>query len=198
MSNETTECPNGDCGVLLNRSDVSEDGGCRYCLQNSDALARWASAEPSAADGGERMTVEDALVVAGKIGSELMPIGWGLALHVLAAEVRRLREQARKDEATYRRSVDRLVAEVEKALRERDQLRAELREVAGELMTLPTKDEALRLHKLEDCGQDAVCAISPGCARHWEERNRELVAERDQLRAEAEKLRTTLRAAIAE
>ena len=31
-----------------------------------------------------------------------------------------------------------------------------------------------------DCGQDGVCAVSPGCNRHWEARNRELVTERDQ------------------
>ena len=32
----------------------------------------------------------------------------------------------------------------------------------------------------EDCGQDGVCKLSPGCDRHWEERNRELVRERDE------------------
>jgi len=31
----------------------------------------------------------------------------------------------------------------------------------------------------QDCGQDAVCAVPPGCQRHWEERARELVRERD-------------------
>lgn len=31
--------------------------------------------------------------------------------------------------------------------------------------------------RLRDCGQGGVCAISPGCLRHWEERSRELVAE---------------------
>ena len=33
--------------------------------------------------------------------------------------------------------------------------------------------------RIEDCGQDGVQA-SPGCNRHWEERNRELVRERDE------------------
>lgn len=28
-----------------------------------------------------------------------------------------------------------------------------------------------------DCGQAGVCAIAPGCARHWQERNRELAEE---------------------
>jgi hypothetical protein len=28
--------------------------------------------------------------------------------------------------------------------------------------------------KYRDCGQDGVCGFSPGCNRHWEERNREL------------------------
>lgn len=33
---------------------------------------------------------------------------------------------------------------------------------------------------LRDCGQRGVCRTPPGCARHWEERNRELVRERDE------------------
>lgn len=37
--------------------------------------------------------------------------------------------------------------------------------------------------EIEDCGQDGVCKLSPGCNRHWEERNRELVRERDEARA---------------
>jgi hypothetical protein len=91
-ADDTTECPNGDCGVLLNRSDVTEDGGCRYCLQNSDALARWAAAEPSAADGGVSEWLEFA--------DDAVPPEIGLndyeyvALKGLAAEVRRLREVA--------------------------------------------------------------------------------------------------------
>ncbi len=31
--------------------------------------------------------------------------------------------------------------------------------------------------KYRDCGQDKVCEFSPGCNRHWEERNRELARE---------------------
>ena len=31
-----------------------------------------------------------------------------------------------------------------------------------------------------DCGQDGVCAVSPGCQRHWLERNTEL--HRDMMR----------------
>ena len=31
-----------------------------------------------------------------------------------------------------------------------------------------------KLDELSDCGQDGVCAISPGCVRHWAERNAEL------------------------
>lgn len=38
-------------------------------------------------------------------------------------------------------------------------------------------------HRAEDCGQDGVCAIAPGCQRHWADHNRELVAERDAYRA---------------
>lgn len=40
--------------------------------------------------------------------------------------------------------------------------------------------------EIEDCGQDGVCRLSPGCNRHWEERNRELVCERDAAIARAE------------
>ena len=32
-----------------------------------------------------------------------------------------------------------------------------------------------KLDQLSDCGQDGVCAISPGCVRHWAQRNHELV-----------------------
>jgi hypothetical protein len=39
-----------------------------------------------------------------------------------------------------------------------------------------------------DCGQEGVCANPPGCQRHWEERNRELVRERDEARALAEQM----------
>ena len=42
--------------------------------------------------------------------------------------------------------------------------------------------ELSRLRAEIDCGQDGVCAKPPGCTRHWEERNRELVAERDEAR----------------
>jgi len=131
MSDETTECPNGDCGVLLNRSDVTEDGGCRYCLQNSDALARWAAAEPSAADGGD----VDAALAYVDAGPEYGEIALDeLHLRTLAASVRRLREEAEKrrgwfamvgswlgnlDEQTMHYAAQRLTAE-------RDQLRAEV------------------------------------------------------------------------
>jgi len=36
---------------------------------------------------------------------------------------------------------------------------------------------------LRDCGQRGVCRTPPGCARHWEERNRELVRENEILRS---------------
>lgn len=42
-----------------------------------------------------------------------------------------------------------------------------------------TVERAARARE-QDCGQDGgVCEIAPGCARHWEQRNRELLAERD-------------------
>lgn len=53
------------------------------------------------------------------------------------------------------------------------------------------------LEKARDCGQDTVCVLSPGCQRHWEERNRELVAERDAARADLETARRERDEAIA-
>lgn len=37
-----------------------------------------------------------------------------------------------------------------------------------------------------DCGQGGICATPPGCQRHWHERNRELVCERDEARTNFE------------
>ena len=42
--------------------------------------------------------------------------------------------------------------------------------------------------EIEDCGQDGVCKLSPGCNRHWEERNRELVRENEVLRSNSDHL----------
>jgi hypothetical protein len=41
---------------------------------------------------------------------------------------------------------------------------------------------------LRDCGQRGVCRTPPGCARHWEERNRELVRENEVLRSNSDHL----------
>jgi len=41
---------------------------------------------------------------------------------------------------------------------------------------------------LRDCGQRGVCRTTPGCARHWEERNRELVRENEVLRSNSDHL----------
>jgi len=69
-------------------------------------------------------------------------------------------------------------AETEKAMLSAHCVRAE--RVAQE------RKEALAVAERErDCGQDGVCAISPGCARHWQERNRELVRERDEAKESA-------------
>ena len=126
MSDETTECPNGDCGVLLNRSDVTEDGGCRYCLQNSDALKRWAAAEPSADDcGGPGADGDiDTCLQYAHLVERLMPRDCTRSDKVvvwLAAEVRRLREF----QATLRVHVDEY-PEHAALIAERDQLRAEV------------------------------------------------------------------------
>jgi len=42
--------------------------------------------------------------------------------------------------------------------------------------------------EIEDCGQDDVCKLSPGCNRHWEERNRELLRENEVLRSNSDHL----------
>ena len=41
---------------------------------------------------------------------------------------------------------------------------------------------------LRDCGQHVVCRTPPGCMRHWEERNRELVRENEVLRSNSDHL----------
>ena len=41
---------------------------------------------------------------------------------------------------------------------------------------------------LRDCGHRGVCRTPPGCARHWEERNRELVRENEVLRSNCDHL----------
>ena len=51
-------------------------------------------------------------------------------------------------------------------------------------MSHAEQDKASRL---EDCGQSGVCELSPGCVRHFIERNAELAKERDEARAELER-----------
>lgn len=47
------------------------------------------------------------------------------------------------------------------------------------------RDEArAKAARLADCGQAGVCELSPGCVRHFIERNAELVKERDEANAE--------------
>ena len=41
---------------------------------------------------------------------------------------------------------------------------------------------------LRDCGQRGVCRTPPGCARHWEERNRELARENAALSSQVESM----------
>ena len=48
-------------------------------------------------------------------------------------------------------------------------------ECRAEVARLTAELSAARLEV--DCGQDGPCAKAPGCARHWQERNRELVDE---------------------
>jgi hypothetical protein len=110
MTTETCECPNGDCGVLLNRSDVSADGGCRYCLQNSDALARWVATQPEAkpVDGSvDKILADDA---------NGFKLEWQEA-ELLAAELRRLTAERDQLKAELER---RNVAHVEPAITAKD------------------------------------------------------------------------------
>lgn len=63
---------------------------------------------------------------------------------------------------------------------------AEIERVCPEAATCPTcvvskqavKDAIRQRDEARDCGQEGVCAIAPGCQRHWAERNRELTALR--------------------
>jgi hypothetical protein len=50
----------------------------------------------------------------------------------------------------------------------------------------------------DDCGQSEVCAEAPGCSRHWAERVREVMAERDEARAEVARLSAQLESITAE
>jgi hypothetical protein len=56
-----------------------------------------------------------------------------------------------------------------------------------EIIALQLELEATKtkLAQLHDCGQEGVCKLSPGCVRHFAERNRELVTELAQLRTAA-------------
>ena len=62
--------------------------------------------------------------------------------------------------------------------------------------TLCATVEALEHERDEarDCGQDGGCALSPGCQRHWMERNTELWRERDEALERLANVRAALRA----
>lgn len=86
-------------------------------------------------------------------------------------QVRDQLAQLRADLATSekaRLTEDRLKFE---ALAELDDVRAELHEAES------------RLASIGNCGQETVCATPPGCMRHWEMRNRELLGELNSSRA---------------
>jgi hypothetical protein len=50
------------------------------------------------------------------------------------------------------------------------------------------RETIARLQSAEDCGQDTVCKVPPGCQRYWEERNRELLRENEVLRSNSDHL----------
>ena len=45
------------------------------------------------------------------------------------------------------------------------------------VITQAWREQRAKVRELEDCGQNGVCALSPGCIRHWQERNREIVSQ---------------------
>ena len=67
---------------------------------------------------------------------------------------------------------------------------AEFAALRADLARVTTERDAAR-----DCGQDGGCALSPGCQRHWLERNAELVRERDEALADAGRAASDLTAA---
>lgn len=88
----------------------------------------------------------------------------------MAAEIARLRAAAEEREADMhariRAGYDKTVA---------DAWRAEVAKRDAEIARLTAELDVARAEV--NCGQDGPCAKAPGCARHWQERNRELVAE---------------------
>ena len=81
-----------------------------------------------------------------------------------------------RDLAEARAEIARLTAEhraiLDAEIAESDQAVADLR---GEIERLTGELAAARAEV--DCGQVGPCAKAPGCARHWQERNRELVEQ---------------------
>jgi hypothetical protein len=111
-----------------------------------------------------------------------------------AAVERQMREARGAADASFVRA-NRAEARAEKAERGRDEailLHEERRDEEARLCErLERERDTLRdmLTNERDCGQNNVCVKPPGCARHWEARCRELVAERNEARAEVERER---------
>jgi hypothetical protein len=74
--------------------------------------------------------------------------------------------------------------------RERDEAREKATAAWTENLRLDAKNRRMERERNEDrdCGQEGVCANPPGCQRHWLERNRELIQERDEARELAEQM----------
>lgn len=82
-------------------------------------------------------------------------------------------------------------AELDRAFREWNETLDALR---TEIQSLRAEREKIALENLRliergsdnelpwDCGQSGVCATAPGCGRHWQERNVELVNELRELK----------------
>ena len=85
------------------------------------------------------------------------------------------------DDAKHAREVAVLRKEVESF-----SVMAEL--LAGKALALEQERDEAR-----DCGQDGGCALSPGCQRHWMERNTELWRERDEALERLANVRAALR-----
>jgi hypothetical protein len=71
-----------------------------------------------------------------------------------------------------------------------DQLQLENRALRKRQLLLQAREAHIaELERWIDCGQDGPCVKAPGCNRHWEERNRELVSEVRELEAKLAELK---------
>jgi len=167
------DCP--ACGAPAGRCCWPMDGA----RKDGYHQERWNLCKPTEtakAPLGERMRATG-LIIASAWADEVDALGARLAAAERSVDRHRLvLDEERRCYGILKAKL--AAAETEKATLSTHCVRAE--RVAQE------RKEALAVAERErDCGQDGVCAISPGCARHWQERNRELVRERDEAKESA-------------